>query len=278
MMELPEAMAMAGQMNAKLRGRRIAAAERENSPHKWVFYNRPRREYEAILPGRTIGKASPEGNHVDIGLSGGFTLQLGDGGVRVFLRPEGAALPKKYHLLLRLADGQVLTVSVQGWGAVRLFDRAGFRKWRDENAGGVRPVAKEFTNARFKRIIGEYAAACDKPVKAFLINNPKFAGIGNGYLQDILFRAGLHPRRKIRGLSAGEVRKLHQAIRKVLTEAVAKGGRDDELDLFGQGGRYVRLLDRRSQGRPCPSCGTRIEKIQYLGGACYLCPDCQPEA
>ena len=77
---------------------------------------------------------------------------------------------------------------------------------------------------------------------------------------------------------AAEVRKLHNAIRKVLTEAVAKGGRDDELDLSGRGGRYVRLMDRRSEGRPCPNCGTRIEKIQYLGGACYFCPNCQPEA
>ena len=278
MMELPEAVAMAGQMNAELRRRRIVAAERENSPHKWVFYNRPRREYEAILPGRTIGQARPEGNHVNIGLSGGFTLQLGDGGLRIFLHPDDGTLPKKYHLLLKFKDGRALTVSVQGWGAVRLFDRAGFRKWRDENAGGVSPVAEEFTYARFKQVLAEYAGECDKPVKAFLINQPSFPGIGNGYLQDILFRASLHPKRKVRGLRAAEGRKLYSAIRKVLSEAVAKGGRDDELDLFGRGGPYVRLLDRRSKGRPCPNCGTRIEKIQYLGGACYFCPDCQPEA
>lgn len=269
---------MAAQINAELTSRRIVAAERENSPHKWVFYNRPRKQYEAILPGRTIGEACPEGNHVNINLSGGFTLQLGDGGVRIFLHADDGALPEKYHLLLRLAGGQFLTVSVQGWGAVRLFDKAGLRKWREENAGGVSPVAKAFTYDRFKRIVAEYAAAGDKPVKAFLVNQPEFPGIGNGYLQDILFRAGLHPKRKVRGIRAAEGRKLYNAIRKVLTEAAAKGGRDDELDLFGRGGRYVRLLDRRSKGRPCPSCGTRIEKVQYLGGACYLCPNCQPEA
>jgi len=278
MMELPEAVAMAGQIDMELAGRRIADAERESRPHKWVFYNRPREEYEAILPGRTVGKARPDGSHVNIGLSGGFTLQLGDGGVRILLHSDDSRLPGTYHLLLRLADGQVLTVSVQGWGAVRLFDRAGFRKWRERNPAGVSPVAREFTYDSFKRIVAEYAAACDKPVKAFLINHPNFPGIGNGYLQDILFRAGLHPRRKVRGLKAAEARRLHRAIRKVLTDAVSKGGRDDELDLFGRGGRYVRLLDRRSKGRPRPNCGTRIAKIQYLGGACYLCPNCQPEA
>jgi formamidopyrimidine-DNA glycosylase len=277
MMELPEAVAMTGQMNAELTGWRIVAAERENSPHKWVFYNRPREQYEAILPGRKIGTTRAGGSTVNIGLSGGYTLQLGDGGVRIFLHPDDGRLPKKYHLLLRFADGQVLTVGVQGWGAVRLFDKAGFRKWREQNAGGISPVAKEFTYDRFKRIVAEYAAACDKPVKSFLINHPKFPGIGNGYLQDILFRAGLHPRRKVPGLKAAEGRRLYNAIRKVLTEAVAKGGRDDELDLFGRGGRYVRLMDRRSKGRPCPKCGTRIEKIQFYGGSCYLCPACQPK-
>ena len=145
-MELPEAAAMARQMNAELTGRRIVAAERENSPHKWVFYNRPREQYESILPGRTVGKARAEGNHVNIGLSGGFTLQLGDGGLRIFLHPDDGALPRKYHLLLRFEDGRALTVSVQGWGAVRLFDRAGFRKWRDGNAGGVSPVVKRRVN------------------------------------------------------------------------------------------------------------------------------------
>jgi formamidopyrimidine-DNA glycosylase len=277
MMEVPEAVAMAGQMNAELRARRIASAERENSPHKWVFYNRPREEYEAMLPGRKIGEARAEGNHVNIGLSGGLTLQLGDGGLRIFLHADDGALPSKYHLLLRFENGQVLTVSVQGWGAVRLFDKAGLRKWQRQNAGGVCPVDEEFTHERFRQIVAEYAAACDKPVKAFLVNRPRIPGIGNGYLQDILFRAGLHARRKVRGIRPAEWRKLYHAIRKVLKEAVAKGGRDDELDLFGNGGRYVRLLDRRSNGRPCPTCGTTIEKIQFLGGACYFCPTCQPE-
>jgi len=191
MMELPEAVTIAGQMNAELRGRRIASAERENSPHKWVFYNRPRADYERILPGKVIGQSRAEGSHVNTGLTGGLTLQLGDGGERIFLHEDDTALPEKH-------------------------------------------------------------------------------------LQDILFRAGLHPRRKVRTVPPAGQRKLYHAIRKVLTEAIAKGGRDDELDLFARGGRYVRQMDRRAKGRPCPQCGTPVEKIQYLGGACYLCPTCQP--
>ncbi len=278
MMELPEAVAIAKQINAELRGRRIASAERENSPHKWVFYNRPREDYETILPGRGIGESHAEGSHVNTRLTGGFTLQLGDGGERILLHAADAALPKKYHLLLRFEDGCVLTVSVQGWGAVRLFDKDQLRAWLDGEPAGISPIGKELTYDRFRRITAQYAAECDKPVKAFLVNRPRIRGIGNGYLQDILFRAGLHPRRKVRGITAGERRKLYRAIRKVLTEAIAKGGRDDEMDLHGRPGRYVRQLDRRTNGTPCPTCGTTIEKIHYVGGACYFCPTCQPEA
>ncbi len=58
-------------------------------------------------------------------------------------------------------------------------------------------------------------------------------------------------------------------------EAITAGGRNDETDLFNRPGGYVRLMDSKSAGQPCPQCGTTIEKIQYLGGACYFCPHCQ---
>ena len=54
-----------------------------------------------------------------------------------------------------------------------------------------------------------------------------------------------------------------------------KGGRNDEVDLLGNPGGYVRIMDSRAAGQPCPKCGRTVEKIQYLGGACYFCPKCQ---
>jgi formamidopyrimidine-DNA glycosylase len=56
---------------------------------------------------------------------------------------------------------------------------------------------------------------------------------------------------------------------------IKKGGRYDEYDLFNQPGKYVRLMDKNAVGKPCPKCGGKIKKIQYLGGACYFCPVCQ---
>ena len=52
-------------------------------------------------------------------------------------------------------------------------------------------------------------------------------------------------------------------------------GRNDEFNLLGERGGYVRLMDKHATGQSCPVCGTTVEKIQYLGGACYVCPHCQ---
>ena len=114
-----------------------------------------------------------------------------------------------------------------------------------------------------------------RSVKQFLITEPGVWGISNGYLQDILFRAGIHPTRKVAAIAPKERRILYNAIRKTMKEAIARGGRDTERDLHESPGKYAPILDRRAKANPCPQCGTRIEKIQYLGGACYFCPRCQ---
>ena len=91
----------------------------------------------------------------------------------------------------------------------------------------------------------------------------------------ILFRAHLSPKRKVRSLDAGDRAALYHAMRDTLEEAIDLGGRDTERTLFGEPGGYIPVLDKRAKGLPCPNCGTLIEKIQYLGGSCYVCPTCQ---
>jgi formamidopyrimidine-DNA glycosylase len=100
-------------------------------------------------------------------------------------------------------------------------------------------------------------------------------GVGNGYLQDILFRAKVHPRKRCVDLTDKERKALYTAIRETLKQAVELGGRDTEFDLYNRPGKYKRILDSRQVGKPCPECGTPIEKMQYLGGAAYYCPSCQ---
>ena len=112
-------------------------------------------------------------------------------------------------------------------------------------------------------------------MKGLLTQEQLIPGLGNAIAQDIMFKARLHPRQPLDELSRSRQELLYKAIRETVAEAAEKGGRNDELDLFGQAGGYARVMDKKAAGRPCPVCGTEILKIQYLGGACYFCPSCQ---
>jgi formamidopyrimidine-DNA glycosylase len=114
-----------------------------------------------------------------------------------------------------------------------------------------------------------------RSVKGLLTQDQLIPGLGNSIAQDILFRARLNPRHPVDELDSRQIRMLYLAIRSTVEQAVRLGGRNDEHDLFGRQGGYNRIMDKNASGRPCPECGKKVEKMQYLGGACYFCPRCQ---
>jgi formamidopyrimidine-DNA glycosylase len=276
MIELPEAATIARQMTEELKGKRIASATRGNAPHKFAFYSGPARMYATVLKGKRMGEAAEHGSLIVPRVNPGHVLVLGGGGERITLHEAGAKLPAKHHLLLRFDDGAALTVTVQGWGSAQLLKRSDFPRGASCAKEGISPLSDAFTLAHFGSLFDALEDGDPRSVKYFAISDPGILGVGNGYLQDILFAARIHPRRRAADLTARERRALHSATRKVLRRAVKLGGRDSERDLHGRPGRYERVLHSKVVGRPCPKCGTPIEKIQYLGGASYFCPACQP--
>jgi formamidopyrimidine-DNA glycosylase len=94
-------------------------------------------------------------------------------------------------------------------------------------------------------------------------------------LQDILFHAGISPKRKAAELNQGEIDALYTAVRKTIDAAVKSGGRCCERNIYDHPGDYAPLMDKSTAGKPCPACGETIQKISYLGGSCYICPKCQ---
>jgi formamidopyrimidine-DNA glycosylase len=95
-------------------------------------------------------------------------------------------------------------------------------------------------------------------------------------LQDILFRARVNPRRKVREIDEEMRAGIFSAVKQVLKEMADGGGRDTELDLYGNPGGYTTIMSRNTVGTPCPSCRQPIEKKAYMGGSVYYCPECQP--
>jgi len=275
MIELPEAVTISRQIDERLGGRRIESALRGNSPHKFAFYSGEPEEYARVLAGKEVAGARAFGSLILIEAEPGYTVVLGGGGERILYHQAEATLPTKYQLLLRFVGGAHLTVSVSGWGSALLLQRSELAKHPYIGADRPSPLDSGFTYERFRAGFDELSPDDARAVKYFVISKPGVLGVGNGYLQDILFRARIHPRRPAARLEEAERRALYDAARAVVREATEQGGRDTERDLLNRPGGYRRVLDSRSVGQPCPRCGTSIEKISFLGGASYFCPQCQ---
>jgi formamidopyrimidine-DNA glycosylase len=275
MFELPEFVTLARQMNETLAGKRIRRGNLGNSPHKFVWYNRTPVEFAQLTEGKSISQARARGKWLFVPLEPGYLLLFGECGGRMLYHPAGSELPEKHHLWLTFEDGSSLTATTTMWGAMELYEAG--REGERQYLKGMRPTPLDsaFTFDYLSALIAELMAGEKRSAKALLTQDQLIPGLGNAIAQDILFRAGLHPRHPIGDLRPDQRRRLHDAILGTIEEAIANGGRYDEFDLYNRPGGYVRLMDSRAAGKPCLACGTAVEKMQYLAGACYFCPHCQ---
>jgi formamidopyrimidine-DNA glycosylase len=116
------------------------------------------------------------------------------------------------------------------------------------------------------------------PIKSFLLDQKKIAGLGNIYASEALFRAGISPRRISRRLDRSEADRLAVAIGDALGEAVRYRGTSfsDFRDLDDEPGsnrNFLRVYGR--EGKPCHVCGTAIRRFVQSGRSTFFCPDCQ---
>ena len=273
MIEIPEAITLSSQINENLRGKKIIKIIANQSPHKFAWYYGDPSEYGSKLNDKTLEKANAYAGLVEINL-GEIKLLLGDGiNLRYFDKEE--KLPQKHQLLIHFCDGSALVASVQMYGGIWCFKDGEFDniyyKLAKEKPS---PLSKEFDFKYYENIISDENVQ-RKSLKFVLATEQRIPGLGNGVLQDILFNAKLHPKRKISTLCAEEKKKLYNSIRNTLDEMVTKGGRDTEKDLFGHAGGYATKLSKNTVKAPCKICGNNIIKEAYMGGSIYYCAGCQ---
>ena len=275
MFETPEFINFARQFNETLKGKTIQSGTLGNSPHKFVWYNRSEPEFAGLTKGKTIGETQAKGRWLFVSLTPGYVLLFGECGGKLIFHQPGAKLPKKYHLSLTFEDNSFLTATTQMWGAMELFEEGEERNRQYIKDMKPTPVEPEFTFKYFDTLINTLAEGKKRSVKSLLTQDQIIPGLGNAIAQDIMFLSRLHPKHPIADLSTDQRRGLYNAIQNTVHEIIQKGGRYDEYDLFNQRGRYVRLMDKNTVGNPCSNCGATIEKMSYLGGACYFCSECQ---
>jgi formamidopyrimidine-DNA glycosylase len=275
MFEIPEFVTLARQINATLTGKTIRSGNLGNRPHKFVWYNRSPEEFAGLIEGKSLGPATTRGKWLFVTAEPDYVLVFGECGGKFLYHPAGRPLPDAYHLALSFEDGSAFSATTQMWGTMELYEQG--REGERQYIQGMRPtpLEPEFTYPYFDALIESLLTGEKRSVKGLLTQEQLVPGLGNAIAQDILFRARLHPKHPLNDLDQPQRRILYDSILFTLNEAIEKGGRYDEFDLFNAPGKYIRLMDRHAAGRPCPICGRLVEKLQYLGGACYLCPTCQ---
>lgn len=270
MLELPEILTLIKQLNQKVKGRMVCRVLPPVKPHKFCWFTGDPAEYDAALRGHTVCGAEGLGMFADILFTGDLRLTLCDG-VHVRLVPADQA-PKNYQLLIELDDGTALVFTVAMYGGVHLHGKDFNNPYYKKSRKALSPFSPEFPSHFMEKLIGSKGTLS---AKAFLATEQRFPGIGNGVLQDILFEARVHPKRKLASLHPEEKEALLNAVISTLRRMAEQGGRDTERDLFENPGGYVTKMSKNTWKSGCPVCGGPITKEAYLGGSVYYCPCCQ---
>ena len=230
----------------------------------------------ARLRGRTFKSLHRRGKNIVARLTEGVVLvvNLGMTGRLVLDRDE----TRTTHPAVRftLSAGPLLVYDdVRRFGAVEAIDEA---EWavRDRRLG-PEPLSSSFTARRLHADLSRSVS----PIRSWLLDQRRVAGVGNIYANEALHLAGIHPQRPARSMTEGEASRLHRAVRRTLRSAVENRGTTlrDYRDASGSPGDNAANLRVYGRGRePCLRCSTRICRLVFGNRTAFYCPSCQPIA
>jgi formamidopyrimidine-DNA glycosylase len=180
-----------------------------------------------------------------------------------------AVTEKSLRLTFALSGGELRFHDARRFGMVLLHETppAG-------DQAALEPLSDAFTAAR----LAELLSGARGEIKPWLMRQDKLAGIGNIYASEILFDAGIDPRRSGGSLDAAEVRRVHRSTVKILRLAIKYCGTtfSDFQDAGGKQGKFQKLLKvYKKEGSPCPTCGGAIERIVQQQRSTFYCSACQ---
>lgn len=235
----------------------------------------PVEQFQDALRGQTIQK---------IGRRGKFLIfTLDDYAMVSHLRMEGKygvhvkeePYDKHTHVIFTFTDGSELRYrDVRKFGTMHLFRKGEEMEQMPLLHLGPEPLSEEFTVEGLSAKL----ARTSRKIKPVLLDQTVVVGIGNIYVDESLFRSGIHPERKASSLTVEEIKRLHAEIIATLSEAVEKGGSTIRSYVNSQGQIGMFQLELNVYGRKgenCKICGTPLEKLVVSGRGTHICPSCQ---
>ena len=268
MPELPEVEIARENLERWLVGRRIARAQVTDARMRG---GQSRRRVEGTLEGASVRAVSRRGKFLlfDLGSKReAVVAHLGMTG-KFLLQARSDAVPRFARASIELGRGErVIYCDARRLGQFRLLDAAEVRRIE---ALGVEPLGPEFTPRRLL----ELTRPSTKPIKIFLMDQRRIAGVGNIQAAEALFLARIHPEREARSLDEREVGRLVRSIRRTLASEIERSRSDDPAYLHEGAENDFRVYGRK--GQPCPRCRTPIARFVQGGRSSYYCLRCQPK-
>lgn len=270
MPELPEVETIRRGLQRKLVGRRIDGVDWRPAKLRGGASPRPLEELE----GQQVKALRRHGKFLLWDLSGGgtFLAHLGMTGKFLFAEPGTAPRPHT-HLVLGLDDERELRFSdPRRFGLLKLF--APKAPIPDLDHYGIDALDPAFTPT----VLGGELASSAAPLKAFLLDQTRLAGVGNIYACEAMWRAGLSPKRKANTVPKAKVQPLHKGILGALQDSLDAGGAsfNDYVDAIGTEGSFMlEVAVFQREGEDCPRCGSAIRRIVQSGRSTFYCATCQ---
>jgi len=278
MPELPEVEAVVRTLRPLAQGQRIRCV---HIFHPIAVKPQPARRLAEFATNRLIERVERKGKYVLLLLDRGLiTMHFRLDGQLVWFA-DGKELLQRANVQESGVHVDVafeLSKGVLGFADQRHFGRVYAWDSPEDSPGlaslGVDTLSRDFTFATFRKLL----AASVRPLKDFLLDQTRVAGLGNIYSCESLWRSRLDPRRRAKSLKPDEARRLHKAIVSVLARALecclhpAPDFRDSQWWFQGLE-KILRAYDR--EGEPCRRCGTAIQRIEQGGRSTYWCRGCQ---
>lgn len=268
--ELPEVETIRRGLVRELQGKRIDGVDWRTAKLRGGKSPRPLETME----GRKVRALRRHGKFLLCDLDDGsvFLVHLGMTGKLLFAEPGEAERPHT-HLVLDLDDERQLRFSdPRRFGLLKLF--APMTDIVDLAHYGVDALDPAFTPEALRGML----SASSAPLKAFLLDQRKLAGVGNIYACEALWRAGLSPRRKARMTPKAKVAALYAGILGALNDSLAAGGSsfNDYVDAIGNEGQFMMAVAVfQREGLPCPRCEGPVRRIVQAGRSTFFCGKCQ---
>ena len=273
MPELPEVEHVVRALRQVVVGRRILAAELNL---KRIAPGISRPQFNQQLKNAVVTGVGRRGKYILFELESGalLTTHLRMTGKFVAI-PTDNKLPPYAHVVFYLDNEKRLVFcDMRQFGRMQLIKNPR-RLPRELLSLAPEPLSEDFTEDYFLNTLSRSR----RTLKTLLLDQTRVLGLGNIYAVEALFLAGISPLKLAHTLSKPRARKLYQAIRQVLQEAIDSGSTlkidlsDGQASYFGSSERFWRVYER--DGEPCVNCGTLIRRVTHAGRSTYFCPKCQ---